>query len=104
MDEILINIKPVSDFEKLVWERAANKELIKRISILQIEIGKLKSEIDELKYLLSKNNHSEWKYQCIKIAHHKVQLRLRDARKNVSDLTNKLCTLKATNYGQNKND
>lgn len=48
--ETLIHIRPKTDFEKLVWERHANKLLSEEKKQLEIKMGILQSEMDELKY------------------------------------------------------
>lgn len=51
-DEPLMSLHPKTDAEKLIWERHSNGVLTKENKALKVEIGVLKSELDELKHLM----------------------------------------------------
>lgn len=48
--ETLIHIRPKTDFEKLVWERHMNKLLCEEKKKVELKLGELQSEFEELKY------------------------------------------------------
>jgi len=50
MEEPLMNLHPKTSGEKLLWERSKNEELIGHVKAYQLEIGILRSEIDQLKH------------------------------------------------------
>lgn len=52
MEEPLINLKPQTDFEKLLFSEYHNSQLIAENKALQERIGELLSDIDELKDML----------------------------------------------------
>lgn len=53
-NEVLINLRPQTTHEKLIWERSHNKELKKQVSELKIQLGELQSDYDELIYRMKK--------------------------------------------------
>lgn len=48
MEKPLMNLRPQSEFEKLVWERAANKNLCEALKEAKYELGVMQSEMAEL--------------------------------------------------------
>ncbi len=52
MDEPLMNLRPKTPEEMVVWLKFEKEELQKTVTKLNIEMGKLQSEIDELKDLM----------------------------------------------------
>ena len=48
--EVLMNLRPQNDFEKLIWERHMNKILSEGKKEADRKVGMLQSELDELKY------------------------------------------------------
>lgn len=50
--EPLMSLHPKSSQEKLLWCRSQNEELIKKLKEANLEIGMLKSEIEEFKHLM----------------------------------------------------
>lgn len=50
IDDVLIPLRPVTDFDKLLFAQAAIKDLKKRLSESMYEIGQLRSEIDRLEF------------------------------------------------------
>lgn len=80
MDEPLVHIRPQSEFEKLLWERQMNKELLKRIATLEQEKGVLRSEADEARAEVDE-------YVKDMRTHNLGQLTLRN--KKLKDLNNK---------------
>lgn len=51
-DEPLMNIRPKTPEEKVLWLELEKKELKETLAQLYIEIGTLQSELDELKVLM----------------------------------------------------
>lgn len=47
--EVLMHLQPKSHYEKLLWERALSEKLREENKNLKMEVGFLKSEMDELK-------------------------------------------------------
>jgi hypothetical protein len=52
MEEPLMNLRPKTPEEMIVWLKFEKEELQKTVTKLNIEIGMLQSEIDELKDLM----------------------------------------------------
>jgi predicted RNase H-like nuclease (RuvC/YqgF family) len=52
MEEPLMNLRPKTPEEMVVWLKFEKEELQKTVTKLNIEIGMLQSEIDELKDLM----------------------------------------------------
>lgn len=50
MSETLISKTPKTEFEKLIWERHMNAEMLKELTLIREEKGKLESEISHVKY------------------------------------------------------
>jgi hypothetical protein len=50
MEEPLMNLHPKTSGEKLLWERSKNEELTGHVKAYQVEIGILRSQLDELKH------------------------------------------------------
>ena len=50
MEEPLMNLRPQSDTEKLLWERHKNTELTEELKIVKINLGALQMELEELKH------------------------------------------------------
>jgi len=50
MDDILMHKTPQTDFEKLIWERHMNKELVEELKAQRLANGILQSEIDEVNH------------------------------------------------------
>jgi hypothetical protein len=48
MEEPLMNLHPKTSGEKLLWERSKNEELTNHVKAYQLEIGILRSQLDEL--------------------------------------------------------
>jgi hypothetical protein len=48
MEDPLMNLHPKTSDEKLIWERSKNEELVTQVKTLQLEIGMLNSQLDEL--------------------------------------------------------
>ena len=52
MEEPLMNLRPKTPEEMIVWLKFEKEELQKTVTKLNIEVGMLQSEIDELKDLM----------------------------------------------------
>lgn len=55
IDDVLIPLRPVTDFDKLLFAQAAIKDMKKKYAHKDVEIGQLKSEIDRLEDELARN-------------------------------------------------
>jgi hypothetical protein len=109
MPDTLIPLRPQTDFEKLLFERSANKDLLREIVKLNIEIGKLKAEIDhqvfQNKELAGQINNISLaarvpdkrdfkrRYELSKRRCHILSLRVRDLRKTNNELVCKIVKL-----------
>jgi phosphate uptake regulator len=50
MEEPLMNLRPQSDTEKLLWERQKSTELTEELKIVKTDLGALQMELEELKH------------------------------------------------------
>lgn len=50
MEEPLMNLRPQTEAEKLLWERQKNVELTEELRIVKFNLGVLQTELEELKY------------------------------------------------------
>jgi regulator of replication initiation timing len=50
MEEPLMNLRPQSEAEKLLWERQKNMELTEELRIVKFNLGVLQTELEELKH------------------------------------------------------
>ena len=50
MEEPLMNLRPQSDTEKLLWERQKSTELTEELKIVKTNLGALQMELEELKH------------------------------------------------------
>ena len=50
MEEPLMNLRPQSEAEKLLWERQKNVELTEELRIVKFNLGVLQTELEELKH------------------------------------------------------
>jgi hypothetical protein len=96
-EETLIHLHPKTDAERLVWERHANRLLTKEIKELNVEIGVLKSELDELRHLMKTEQvgalilkNKLYKEQSIENTN-----RIRELKKENTKLFDRLVSLQA---------
>jgi hypothetical protein len=54
MEEPLMNLRPQSEAEKLLWERQKNMELTEELRIVKFNLGVLQTELEELKHEMKK--------------------------------------------------
>lgn len=54
MEEPLMNLRPHSEAEKLLWERHKNMELTEELRIVKFNLGVLQTELEELKHEMKK--------------------------------------------------
>ena len=85
MNDVLININPKTDFEKLLFAQHEIKELIKINKSLYYEIGVLKSEMQEL----VDSNKVNKAYTAHKIKIRDLELKNKKLKKDLSELINK---------------
>lgn len=50
MEEPLMNLRPQTEAEKLLWERQKNMELTEELRIVKFNLGVLQTELEELKH------------------------------------------------------
>jgi hypothetical protein len=83
--EPLMNLKPQTCQEKLVWERHKSSELEKENKSLKLNLGILKSEIDELNHHMTTDEKGT------------LILKNRNQKGTIKDLENKIKDLKKEN-------
>ena len=54
-EEPLMNLRPKTTYEKLLWEREITKQLKEELKQSEYEKGELQSELDELKHRMKKD-------------------------------------------------
>lgn len=98
MQETLMPLRPKTDKDLLVWEKAKSKDLEEKLEASQIKNGELQSELDELKHrmkkeqvgaLILKNN------RLAKKGNEKDQ-KIRSLKKTNADLLASLVRLQST--------
>lgn len=85
MEEPLMHLHPKTSAEKLLWERSKNEELLNQVKTLELEIGMLRSEIDELIDSMKSENVGA------------LILKNNKLKETLKDLENKLRDLKREN-------
>lgn len=90
IEEALINFKPETDFEKLLFANNQIKDLKKELKETKIKLGILQSEKDELQSLLSDTKTGLQKYQNLKEQNAKKDTTIRDLKKSNRELVQKL--------------
>jgi phosphate uptake regulator len=50
MEEPLMNLRPLSESEKLLWERQRSASLIEELKTVKFNLGVLQMELEELKH------------------------------------------------------
>lgn len=90
IEEALINFKPETDFEKLLFANNQIKDLKKELKETKIKLGILQSEKDELNSLLSDTKTGLQKYQNLKEQNAKKDTTIRDLKKSNRELVQKL--------------
>lgn len=85
MEEPLMNLRPKTPEEKIIWLEHEKKELIIENQRLNMEIGMLQSEIDELKHLMKTEEKSA------------LILKNKILKKEIRDKENKVRDLKKEN-------
>jgi regulator of replication initiation timing len=81
MEEPLMNLHPKTSHEKLLWERSKNEELINQVKTLGLEIGMLRSELDELK-----DNMKSEEVGALILKNKKLKESLKDLENKIRDL------------------
>lgn len=98
--EVLINLVPKTDFEKLLFAENYIKQLKDCLRNERIEKGKLQSELDEAKYMI---NELHKKIHSLNINNkaiiERVEIKkyiktIKELRTNNRELINKLCVKK----------
>jgi hypothetical protein len=79
--ELLMNLRPKSPEEKILWLEFEKKELEKTNSDLNIKIGMYQSEIDELHYLMKTEEKS-----ALILKNKKLKEELRNKEDQIRDL------------------
>lgn len=98
--ETLMSLNPQTTYEKLIWERHFNKTLRDALEKSQLELGALRSEFDEFKYLTKTSKDIKSKYAILvskqtetQALRREVERRLRDSRKSEEKLIMKIAQL-----------
>lgn len=81
MDEPLMNLRPKTPEEKVLWLEFEKKQLEESNSKLNIEIGILQSEIDELKHLMKTEEKS-----ALILKNKKLKEEIKDKENRIKDL------------------
>lgn len=81
MDEPLMNLRPKTPEEKVLWLEFEKKQLEESNSKLNIEIGILQSEIDELKHLMKTEEKS-----ALILKNRQLKETLKDKENRIKDL------------------
>jgi hypothetical protein len=79
--EPLMNLRPKTPEEKVLWLEFEKKQLEESNSILNMEIGMLQSEIDELKHLMKTEEKS-----ALILKNKLYKSQIRDLENRVKDL------------------
>lgn len=90
IEEALINFKPETDFEKLLFANNQIKDLQKQLRGIKVELGIVQSERDELKDLLKDTNIGLQKYLNLKRLSAKKDIIINNLRKTNRELVQKL--------------
>jgi len=80
-EEPLMNLRPKTPEEKVLWLEFEKKQLEESNSILNMEIGMLQSEIDELKHLMKTEEKS-----ALILKNKLYKSQIRDLENRVKDL------------------
>lgn len=81
MEEPLMNLHPKTPSEKLLWERSKNEELTLKVKALQLEIGILTSQLDELKHEMKSEELG-----ALILKNRKMKDTLKDLENRIKDL------------------
>jgi hypothetical protein len=81
MDEPLMNLRPKTPEESVLWLEFEKKQLEESNSKLNIEIGILQSELDELKHLMKTEEKS-----ALILKNRKLKAELIDKENRIKDL------------------
>ena len=81
MDEPLMNLRPKTPEESVLWLEFEKKQLEESNSKLNIEIGILQSELDELKHLMKTEEKS-----ALILKNRKLKAELIDKENRIRDL------------------
>lgn len=79
--EPLMNLRPKTPEEKLLWMDLENKKLIAETKQLKVEIGILKSEAQEIKHLMKQEEKG-----ALILKNKKLQIQIQDKENRIKDL------------------
>jgi hypothetical protein len=79
--EPLMNLRPKTPEEKLLWMELENKKLIAETKQLKVEIGILKSEAQEIKHLMKQEEKG-----ALILKNKKLQIQIQDKDNRIKDL------------------
>jgi hypothetical protein len=79
--EPLMNLRPKTPEEKLLWMELENKKLIAETKQLKVEIGILKSEAEEIKHLMKQEEKG-----ALILKNKKLQIQIQDKENRIRDL------------------
>lgn len=109
--ETLMSLRPQTTHEKLIWERFHNQLLLEELREVKTELGMVRSEFDEFKYMCKQGDDIESKYKTLVLKHkstlqsqEKTQRNLREARRDNDYLMTQLANanLKLKYYEEKK--
>jgi hypothetical protein len=95
--EKLMSLRPETTTEKLLWERHMNKTLAEELKRTKMELGVVRSELDELRHNVKNGKDLPSKYAALLLKHSSViksqkerDDKIRDLKKEVESLIIKI--------------
>ena len=80
-DEPLINLRPKTIEERLLWASLDNEKLTQKVKDLNFKIGILNSEIDEIKHLMKQEEKG-----ALILKNKKLTEQIKDKENRIKDL------------------
>lgn len=95
MEEPLMNLRPKTDAEKLLWEREKNKQLEKELREAKLELGIVQSELEELKHTMKQSEVGALilKNKKLRATLHDKENAIRDQKREIETLFDRIVKL-----------
>lgn len=95
MEEPLMNLRPKTDAEKLLWEREKNKQLEKELKEAKLELGIVQSELEELKHTMKQSEVGALilKNKKLRATLHDKENAIRDQKREIETLFDRIVKL-----------
>jgi hypothetical protein len=99
MDEPLMNLRPKSDAEKLLWEREKNSQLEKELKKIKLELGIVNSELEELKHTMKQSEVGALilKNKKLKATLQDKESKIKEQNKEIETLFDRIVKLQTPN-------